>query len=227
MGPEKQIVGNLASIRRLPAYLHLLRQISNNGRDIASSTYIAEKLNLAPIQVRKDLAITGITGKTKVGYYVPKLISAIEDFLGWNNQTDAFLAGAGNLGSALIGYGGFGNNNLKIVAAFDCDDAKIGTEISDVLVLPIEKLPELARRMHISMGIITVPEGAAQAVADLMVGAGITAIWNFSPRALTVPEDVVVQNESLFSGFAVLTVKANRAKSGPIVQLAEDESANL
>lgn len=221
MGSEKQKVGNLASVRRLPAYLHILRQISDNGRDIVSSTYIAQKLNLDAIQVRKDLAITGIVGKTKVGFYVPSLISAIEDFLCWNKSNEAFLAGAGNLGSALLGYKGFEKNNLKIVAAFDADEAKIGTEIADILVLPIEKLPELAQRMRVSIGIIAVPDEAAQATADLMVNAGITAIWNFSPKALTVPEGVVVQNEDLSSGFAVLTVKANRTNPSLLTEHAD------
>jgi redox-sensing transcriptional repressor len=90
------------------------------------------------------------------------------------------------------------------------------------MVLPIEKLPELAQRMHVSIGIIAVPEEAAQAVADLMVAAGITAIWNFSPRALTAPEHVVIQNEDLSSGFAVLTVKANMTKFDPTAENTGD-----
>ena len=195
-------------MKRLPAYLHLLKQLQESGRDVVSSAHIADKLKLEAIQVRKDLAVTGNVGKPKVGYYIPTLIEAIERFLGWDNHTDAFLVGAGNLGSALLGYEGLGRHGLSIVAAFETDSEKVGTEIHGKDVLPLEKLPDLAGRMHITMGIITVPPEAAQSVADLMVASGITAIWNFAPTHLDVPQDIVVQNEDLASGLAVLSVKA-------------------
>jgi redox-sensing transcriptional repressor len=207
MDVEKQKVGSLPTIRRLPAYLHLLRQVSQNGRDVISSEHIAGMLKLEAIQVRKDLSITGIAGKPKIGYYVPTLITAIEEFLGWDNTTDAFLVGVGNLGSALMGYQGFALTGLNILAAFDIDEDKVGQEIHGKQVFDLEKLPDLTQRMHINIGIITVPAAAAQQVADLLVAAGIKAIWNFTPVNLEVPDGVVVQNEDLASGLAVLSVK--------------------
>lgn len=208
METEKQRIVSLPTVRRLPAYLHLLRNLSEEGRDLVSSTQISEKLKLESIQVRKDLAITGIVGKPKIGYYVPTLIEAIEEFLGWNNNTDAFLVGAGSLGTALLGYEGFNRHGLNILAAFDLDETKVGTIIHGKQVLPLEKLSNLADRMLIHMGIIAVPAQAAQSVADLMVSSGITAIWNFAPISLDVPDKVVVQNEDLASGLAVLSVKS-------------------
>ncbi|MCE5199097.1 MAG: redox-sensing transcriptional repressor Rex [Armatimonadota bacterium] len=212
MTPEKNKIGSLPAVRRLPTYLHLLRSFSESGREMVSSTHIAEKLKIEPIQVRKDLAITGIEGKPKVGYYIPALIDAIETFLGWNNTTDAFLVGVGNLGSALLGYEGFRKHGLKIVAAFDADDSRVGQVIGDVEVLPIHKLSDLAMRMHVPMGVIAVPAESAQSVADAMVLGGIQAIWNFAPRSLDVPDGVVVQNEDLASGLAVLSVKLARTR---------------
>lgn len=212
MEAEKQKVGNLATVRRLPSYLHLLRQLKDNGREIVSSNHIAETLKLEAIQVRKDLAITGIVGKPKIGYYIPNLIQAIEEFLGWDNKTDAFIVGAGNLGSALLGYQGFVRHGLNIIAAFDADESKVGMQIHDKDVLPLKKLPDLVSRMHISMGIIAVPAEAAQSVAELMVTSGITAIWNFAPTHLDVPKNIIVQNEDLASGLAVLSVKAARTR---------------
>lgn len=212
METEKQRIVSLPTIRRLPAYLHLLRHLGEDGRDLVSSTHIAELLKLEPIQVRKDLAITGIVGKPKIGYYIPTLIKAIEEFLGWNNNTDAFLVGAGSMGTALLGFEGFNKHGLTILAAFDVDETKIGTIIHDKQVLPLEKLPNLATRMAIHMGIITVPAQAAQSVADLMVSSGITAIWNFAPISLNVPDSVVVQNEDLASGLAVLSIKSAKVR---------------
>jgi len=220
MEAERPKVGNLATVKRLPLYLRFLRQLKDSGREIVSSTYIGEHLKLEPIQVRKDLAVTGIVGKPKVGYFIPSLIQAIEEFLGWDNNTDAFLVGAGNLGSALLGYQGFARHGLNIVAAFDTDESKIGTHIHDKDVLPLDKLSDLVDRMHITMGIIAVPAEAAQSVADLMIAAGITAIWNFAPVHIDVPNNIVVQNEDLASGLAVLSVKAAAARNPKLTEKA-------
>jgi redox-sensing transcriptional repressor len=204
----QQKVGGLPSVRRLPTYLRLLKQFQEHGRDMVSSNRIAEMLRLEPIQVRKDLAITGAVGKPKLGYYVPSLIKSIEEFLGWNNRNEAFLVGAGSLGTALLRYAGFKQHGLSILAAFDTDETKIGTEIGDTEVLPLSKLSDLAERMHILTGIIAVPAEAAQEVADLMVSAGITAIWNFAPTRLDLPNEIVIQNEDLAAGLAVLCFKS-------------------
>ena len=114
-------------------------------------------LNLVPVQVRKDLQYTGIVGKPKTGYAVPELIAAIETFLGWNNVNEAFLAGAGNLGTALLGHERFSNFGLRIVAAFDTDPEKVGQWVHGKMVLPLDKLADLAKRMSIHLGIITAP----------------------------------------------------------------------
>jgi len=205
MEPDAAKVAPLPSVRRLPAYLRFLQTLKAHGRDGVSCTHIAEELGLVSTQVRKDLAVTGIVGKPKVGYSVPELISAIEEFLGWNNTTDAFLGGAGSLGSALLGYGGFQEYGLNIVAAFDVDPAKIGLSIHGREVFPLEKLHDLALRMHVLIGILTVPATAAQDVATYMVLSGIRAIWNYTPVKLEVPESVVVEDVKLASSLAVLS----------------------
>jgi redox-sensing transcriptional repressor len=210
MEESKYNCASIPTVRRLPIYLHLLKQMQNSGREFVSSTHIAEKLKLESIQVRKDLANTGIVGKPRVGYYVPSLIDAIEKFLGWDNNSEAFLVGVGSLGSALLGYDGFARRGLDIVAAFENDNTKIGSQIRGKEVLGLDKLPGLAARMGIRIGIITVPADEAQVVCDIMVSAGILAIWNFTPANLETPEEVVVQNEDLSCGLAVLSVKLSK-----------------
>jgi redox-sensing transcriptional repressor len=135
------------------------------------------------------------------------LLSNIEDFLGWNNTTDAYLVGVGNLGSALLGYQGFKEYGLNIIAAFDADETKAGTEIRGKLVFPVGKLPDMIRRMGIKIGILTVPAQSAQELTDLMVDAGIHAIWNFSPIKIMVPQRIIVQHENLASSLVVLSKK--------------------
>jgi redox-sensing transcriptional repressor len=195
----------LPSIRRLPQYLQLLYSLQVRGRDVVSCTKIADELGVTSIQVRKDLATTGIVGKPRVGYQIPVLIDAIRDFLGMNNTSDAFLVGAGCLGGALLGYDGFKDFNLNLVAGFDNNPEKIGSEIHGKPVFALEKLPDLAERLHVLIGILTVPASAAQDVANLMVLSGMRAIWNYTPTKLEVPEIVVVEDVKLAASLAVLS----------------------
>jgi redox-sensing transcriptional repressor len=195
------------SLRRLPQYHHYLMVLEAKGIGRVSCSVIGQGLGLVPVQVRKDLQYTGIVGKPKTGYSVSELIQAIETFLGWNNINEAFLVGAGNLGTALLGHERFSKFGLRIVAAFDTDPAKVGQWIHEKAVLPLDKLADLAPRMSIHLGIITTPAEVAQAVADEMVKGGIQAIWNFAPVKLTVPKHIIVHNEDLYNSLASLSWK--------------------
>lgn len=195
------------SLGRLPQYHHFLVELKDKGIRQVSCSTIGQSLNLVPVQVRKDLQYTGIVGKPKTGYSVEALLRAIETFLGWNNVNEAFLAGAGNLGTALLGHERFSRFGLHIVAAFDTDPCKIGQRLHDKAVLPLEKLAGLAQRMSVHLGIITAPADVAQAIADEMVKGGIQAIWNFAPVKLKVPENIIVHNEDLYSSLASLSSK--------------------
>lgn len=197
---------SLASIKRMPMYLRVLKRMSEDS-EVASATKVAEELCLEPIVVRKDLELAGITGRPGVGYPILDLIGGIENLLGWNNLSDAVLVGCGSLGTALLGYQGFSGYGMNIVCAFDTDSYKVGTSIHGKKVMPLNKLASLVTRMHIQIGVISVPKEHAQAIADTMVRAGIRAIWNFAPVKLNVPESVVVQNEDLAEGLAALSVK--------------------
>ena len=171
-----------------------------------SGTVIAAEQNLEPIQVRKDLAITGIIGKPKKGYPVNELIEAIESYLGWNLRHCAIVVGAGNLGSALTGYQEFKNHGLNIVAAFDIDPSKVGSSVHGVPIHPFEKIEEIVPRIKAELAILTVPSPFAVSTCESIVKAGIKSIWNFTNIKLKVPEDVQVWREDLSSGYAMLTV---------------------
>jgi len=200
------------TLRRLPIYLQFLKDQQKKEVNEISTTNFAEALILDPTQVRKDLAYTGIVGKPKVGYTVNELIKAIEGYLNWNNLTDAFLAGAGNLGTAIIGYEQLKRYGINIVAAFDKDPYKINTTVNGIYILDIEKLSDLAHRMHINIGIITVPAPEAQEVCDIMTQAGIIAIWNFAPISLVVPKNTIVENAGFSQSLAVLSRKLTERK---------------
>lgn len=216
-----------ASLRRLPQYHHYLVELEAQGIKQVSCSIIGRDLNCVPVQVRKDLQYTGIIGKPKTGYSVTELVRAIESFLGWNNVNEAFLVGAGNLGTALLGHERFSKFGLRIVAAFDTNTEKIGQKIHDKPVLPLDKLGELAQAMGIHLGIITAPAEVAQSVADEMVKAGILAIWNFAPVRLKVPAHIFVHNEDLYSSLASLSWKLARRFHTPLQAGEEHAVVNL
>lgn len=207
-------VGNLPGIRRLPLYLDVLQNCLRNGLEKTSTSVLAERTGFVVSVVRKDLEMTGAYGKTGVGFPIRDLIGKIEGFLGWDNPNDAFLVGVGSLGSAIINHDKFRSHGLNIVAAFDIDPGRIGWHIHGIEILPVTKLASLAKRMHVTMGVITVPGSQAQAIANLFVEAEITRIWSFATPALTVPNHVTVQREDLSAGLAELLVRAT-AKTPP------------
>lgn len=204
----------VSCVRRLPAYLQLLRVLQAEGHEYVSGTLLATTHNLEPVIVRKDLAVTGIVGTPRRGFKVAELIPAIERFLGWDNQTKALLIGVGNLGAALLGYRGFENFGLRIVGAFDQDPAKVGKWVQGRKVQPIGQLAAFIKRGSIALGVLTVPAEAAQAAADLMIRAGIRGIWNFTPVKLQVPDHVVTQKEDLAEGLAVLSHRLQHLAGG-------------
>lgn len=208
------------TLRRLPLYYRLLKQLRETGRTGVSCTLIGAELRLDATQVRKDIEMTGTVGRPKVGYDVNELICAIEKFLGWDNLTEAFLVGAGSLGEALMGYPGFSECGLSIVAAFDVDPNKCHRVIHGKHVRHISKMTGLMRRMRVRFGIITVPASEAQQAADLLIEGGVLAIWNFAPAKIQAPERVIVTNEDLYCSLAVLSQKMTR-------KLAESRSKGV
>lgn len=202
----KQKIPATPSIRRLPSYLHVIRQAQEEGFEFISGTVIAQELHLEPIQVRKDLAITGIIGKPKRGYPVTPLITAIEHFLSWDNSKNAVIVGAGNLATALTGYQEFQYHGLNFVAAFDKDPGKVGKKIHGVPVFSVETLAMQVKNLDATIAVLTVPSAFAQEAADTIVQSGIKAIWNFTNVKIKLPADVACQQEDLTSGYAMLCV---------------------
>ena len=193
------------TLQRLPFYLGYLKTLDKVTIETVSATTIAEALNLNQVQVRKDLASVCSLGRPKVGYVTQELICEIEHFLGYDNAESAVIVGAGKLGKALLGYRGFEEYGLNIVAAFDTDEHIIDSDENGKKIFPMSKLKNLCGRMKIHIGIITVPAEYAQSVCDSLVDSGILAIWNFAPVHLTVPEHILVQNENMASSLAVLS----------------------
>ena len=206
----EDINASVPTLRRLPLYLHLLKQLESDGVLYISSTLIAKQLRFEAIQVRKDLAVTGIIGRPKIGYPVPELIKKIQQFINWDKTMNSVIIGAGALGSALLGYNGFEDSGLKIIAAFDSDPNKIGSIIRGRHVYSLNDLDDYIRKEDICVGIITVPAQFAQNICDRLVNAGIKSVWNFTPTVLETPDTVIVKNQDPIRGLAELTYRLKK-----------------
>jgi redox-sensing transcriptional repressor len=191
------------ALRRMPCYLAYLKLAHRRGNQYVSSTLIARDNGVDPTQVTKDLSYTGISGKTRVGYEVEPLIDALEDFLGFRVMDQAYLFGAGSLGTALLHDHGLVQYGLEIIEAFDVNPVVVGTQIKDVCIHHVDEFKH-RNNQKVKIGILTVPAENAQDVALMMIGNGIRAIWNFTPVRIAVPENIVVQNTSLYAHLAVM-----------------------
>lgn len=195
------------AIKRLPVYLQYLKQLPAETETISATT-LAKGLGLGAVQVRKDLSSVSGEGKPKVGYNVENLIASLERALGYNEKSTAVLVGAGKLGGALMGYKGFEDYGLHIVAAFDANADKVGTDVGGKKVYPMDDFERFCKRRKIKIGIITTNAEAAQGVCDLMVSSGIKAIWNFAPVHLD-SKGVPLRSENMAASLALLLNKIN------------------
>jgi len=197
-----------ATLERLPMYYRYLLDLQRKGEKNISSVKISEDMKFTSIQIRKDLAcISSIAGKPKTGFDVDELIKDISSFLGYNNTTDAVIIGVGQLGKTLLSYAGFANYGLNIVAGFDLNQEVCKNTVNGKVIMPMHKLQDFLKRTNVHIGIITVPGEYAQGVSDLLVNAGIKAIWNFAPTHISVPNDVVIKNEDMAASLAILSNK--------------------
>lgn len=201
------------TLKRLPVYIHHLLELEKTGITYVSAPAMANILEFDSTQIVKDLSVTGIKGKPKVGYKVTELRQTIEDYLGFNKSNEAFLVGTGKLGQALLSYHELQGFGIKIIAAFDVDEDKVDTNYGNTPILHIDKIGALAERLNVAIGILTTPNNVAQNTAEAMVKSGIKAIWNLTPVKLKLPDNVIIQNTEMYANVAVLLKKFHHSES--------------
>jgi redox-sensing transcriptional repressor len=183
---------------RLSVYLRCLNVLDAEGVRTVSSRALAEQFHLNAAQIRKDLAYFGEFGVRGVGYYVKELRRHLRQILGIDRAVRVAIMGAGNLGLALADYPGFRDEGFEIAALFDTMRDKIGRRSrSGVPIHDMRDFRAVVRRERITIAVIAVPAGAAQAVVNTVVAAGVKAVLNFSPGALQVPPDVKLKSVDL------------------------------
>ncbi len=193
------------ALRRLPLYFGFLKEQQEKGVRTISSSTIADNLNLHPVQVRKDLSLTQVSGKPRAGFSVDRLLEELSRMLDYHNLKNAVLVGCGQLGRALLNYPGFRGYGLNFIAAFDQDRSLVGEKVGPAQVYAMEELSTIIRRYQVHIAVLTVPASAAQAIAEELIRYDIRAIWNFAPVFLQLPEEIIVQNENIAASLSVLS----------------------
>jgi redox-sensing transcriptional repressor len=191
--PDRLTVGVAA---RLSRYLQVLSQAKKMGKDRISSQEIADYTNINATQIRRDLSNFGKFGKRGVGYSIDSLLGEIRKILRTQGQHNIALVGAGRLGQAIASSAIFAEHGINIAAVFDSDDARIGHDIGGATIEDEGKLKDVVRDKNIVVGVLAVPAGSAQKVADDLVDAGVRIIFNYSEALLDVPSDVTVHTSN-------------------------------
>jgi len=195
------------TINRLSIYHRCLEKITKKGKglEVISSFKIAEMTGINSAQIRKDLAYFGEFGKRGIGYPVIDLGKELKKILGLDKKWSVIIAGAGNLGKALIKYKGFQKKGFIIRGIFDNNPSKIGKRLGYIFIYNIKEIEKFIQAENISIGIIVVPADSAQEVADKMVAGGIKAILNFAPVHIVLPPEIKIHNVDLSIEFEGLT----------------------
>lgn len=192
------------TLRRLPWYLAYVNLLQSQKVEYVSSTQISKEIKVDASQIAKDLSFLNIKGKTRIGYEVDTLVHELADFLGFKEVHNAFMVGVGSLGGALMRDSGLSQYGLNIVAGFDIKQEIIGTSICNVPIYDMEELTKYRKETGTEIGILAVPVEHAQEAADKMIACGLKAIWNFTPYRIKAPEDIVIQNTSIYAHLALI-----------------------
>ncbi|AZM47949.1 redox-sensing transcriptional repressor Rex [Streptomyces sp. WAC 06738] len=213
-----------ATVARLPLYLRALTALSERSVPTVSSEELAAAAGVNSAKLRKDFSYLGSYGTRGVGYDVEYLVYQISRELGLTQDWPVVIVGIGNLGAALAGYGGFASRGFRVAGLIDADRAMTGKQVAGLTVRHTDELEPLIKESGVSIGVIATPAGAAQAVCNRLVEAGVTSILNFAPTVLNVPEGVDVRKVDLSIELQILAFHEQR-KAGEEAELREAEAA--
>lgn len=205
-----------ATVARLPVYLRILTEQADGSVERISSDRLAELAGVNAAKVRKDLSYLGSYGTRGVGYEVAYLVYQIRRELGLTHDWPVVIVGAGNLGQALAGYGGFGERGFPVAGVVDIDPAKVGSLLGGVRVRHLDELAQIVQSRGVTIGVVATPPAAAQDAAERLVRAGVTSILNFAPVVLTVPRSVEVRKVDLAVELQILSFHEQRRAAGAL-----------
>lgn len=192
---EKNI--SSAVIRRLPRYYRYLGELIEEGIECISSGELSDRMKVTASQIRQDFHNFGVFGQQGYGYNVKNLYDEIGNILGLDRNYNVIIIGSGNLGKAIANYSNFEKRGFVVKAIFDANPALEGLEIRGIKVRNIDSLEEFMASENVDIAALAIPKTQAPQIAEILVGYGVKAFWNFAHTDLNVPSDVVVENVHL------------------------------
>ena len=203
-----------AVVSRLPMYYRYLSALEKSGYTRISSQQLGEKMGLTASQIRQDINCFGGFGQQGYGYNVSGLKMCVGEILGLNREYSMAIVGMGNIGRAISHYKAFGKMGFSTCALFDSDPELIGKQDNGMEILSVDTLEDFLKEHKVDVGVIAVPDVAAQAVCDAMVAGGVRGIWNFGPIDLSVPPHVELKSVHLLDALLVLSYYMSNPHTG-------------
>ena len=194
-----------ATVARLPLYLRALVELQERSIGTVSSGDLASASGVNPAKLRKDLSHLGSFGTRGVGYPVKELVDGISGALGLTDERALVIVGLGNLGQALAAYGGFAERGFQVAALLDASDDLVGTRVGGQAIEHADDLEGIVGDRGVTIAVLATPAEAAQQVAERLVAAGVTAILNFAPTHIDVPDEVTLRKVDLSVELQILS----------------------
>lgn len=182
------------TIERLSEYRRTLLKCHAQGITHIFSHVLAGMHGITAVQVRRDLMLIGFSSDTKKGYDVKVLIDFIDGILYSEQPMNMAVIGMGHLGQAVTRYFNGKGLKLRITAAFDVDESKVGSVIDNIPCYHIDRFEELVEQLDISIVIVSSPTSAASSLVLPIINAGIKGVLNFTSAPLNFPQGIVVEN---------------------------------
>ena len=204
------------TVKRLSLYLREVDRLQARGDTRVSSRQLGAALGLNDTQIRKDLSLFGQFGQAGIGYLLAPLGERLRGILGKDRIWRTAVVGAGRLGQAIISYGPFAREGFQITAVFDADPDLVGKTVEGQVILPLDRLEEVIGARQILLGIVSVPQEAAQEVADRLVDAGVLGLLNFAPTRLDVTDRASVASVDFSSRLERLAFQVSVGLKGTI-----------
>lgn len=187
------------TVERLSEYRRNLLGYLQSGSEYIFSHELAALLHITAVQVRRDLMLIGYTSVMKKGYDIKELIKTIGRIIDSEKGQNVAVIGLGNFGKAISHYFRGKRSQLNIVAAFDNDPKKVGTDKWGVTCYPIDDMEKIIRQKKISIAILTVPPEHAKPIAEDVINFGVKGILNFTTVPLNMPSNVRLEEYDMIT----------------------------
>jgi redox-sensing transcriptional repressor len=182
------------TVERLSEYRRSLLDCLDQGITHIFSHVLAGMHGITAVQVRRDLMLIGFSSDTKKGYDVQVLADFISSILDSEEPMNIAIIGMGHLGQAITKYFNSKGLKLKIIAAFDIDERKVGTVIDGIMCYSMDDFEAKVEELDINMVVLSSPTDVASELVLPIINSGIKGVLNFTSRPLNFPRGIVVEN---------------------------------